>query len=131
MHSSTCTRRTACCRWARRRSSATSPAAAQRDALIDALVGTSQLAAAAVPLVTRIDAASPALHSAVAELLAGETTFEAPTLALARTAVLDTTLAAATRARLLTALAAMPGDAGRDATTEIFARLSPRPGAPA
>jgi glucose/arabinose dehydrogenase len=109
---------------------ATSPVAAQRDALIDALVGTSQLAAAAVPLVTRIDAASPALHAAVAELLAGETTFEAPTLALARTAVLDTTLAAATRARLLTALAAMPGDAGRDAAVEVFARLTPRAPAP-
>jgi putative membrane-bound dehydrogenase-like protein len=110
---------------------ATSPAAAQRDALVDALVGTSQLAASAVPLVSRLDATSPALHAAVAELLAGETSFEAPALALARTAVLDTTLAAATRARLLTAIAAMPGDAGRDATTEIFARLAPRPGSPA
>ncbi|HUQ02579.1 MAG TPA: hypothetical protein VM261_08800 [Kofleriaceae bacterium] len=109
---------------------ATSPAAAQRDALVDALVGTSQLAAESVPLVTRLDATSPALHTAVAELLAGETTFEAPTLALARTAVLDTTLAAATRAKLLTALAAMPGDAGRDAATAVFARLTPRAGAP-
>jgi putative membrane-bound dehydrogenase-like protein len=111
---------------------ATSPAAAQREALVDALVGTSQLAAAAVPLVTQIDATSPALHAAVAELLAGETTFDAPALALARTAVLDSTIAGATRARLLTALAA-GGDAGagRDATTEIFARLAPRPGATA
>jgi hypothetical protein len=108
---------------------ASSPAASQREALIDALVGTSQLSAEAAPLVARIDATSPALHAAVAELLAGEPSFEAPTLALARTAVLDTTLAAATRARLLTALAAMTGDAGRDATTEIFARLAPRPGA--
>ncbi|PYP79194.1 MAG: hypothetical protein DMD35_09200 [Gemmatimonadetes bacterium] len=106
-------------------------AAAQRDALVDALVGSSQLTAAAVPLVTRLDATSPALHAAVAELLAGETTFEAPTLALARTAVLDSTLPAATRGKLLTALAAMPGDAGRDATTEIFARLTPRAGTPA
>ncbi|MFL5619658.1 MAG: heme-binding domain-containing protein [Gemmatimonadaceae bacterium] len=110
---------------------ATSPAAAQRDALVDALVGTSQLATSTVPLVARIDATSPALHAAVAELLAGETTFEAPTLALARTAALDSTIAGATRAKLLTALAAMPGDAGRDAATEIFARLTPRPGTPA
>jgi hypothetical protein len=43
--------------------------------------------------------------------------------------VLDRTLAAATRAKLLTALAAMTGDAGRDAATEIFARLAPRPSA--
>ena len=109
---------------------ASSPAAAQRDALVDALVGTSQLSADAVPLVARVDAASPALHAAVAELLAGETTFEAPALALARTAVLDTTLATAPRAKLLTALAAMTGDAGRNAATEIFARLTPRAPAP-
>jgi putative membrane-bound dehydrogenase-like protein len=108
---------------------ATSPAATQRDALVDALVGTSQLTAAAVPLVARLDATSPALHAAVAELLAGETAFEGPALALARTAVLDTTLAGATRAKVLTALSAV-GDAGRDATTEIFARLTPRAGAP-
>ena len=107
---------------------ATSPVAAQRDALVDALVGTSQLTAAAVPLVARLDATSPALHAAVAELLAGETAFEGPALALARTAVLDTTLAGATRAKVLTALSAV-GDAGRDATTEIFARLTPRAGA--
>ncbi|HKP15472.1 MAG TPA: hypothetical protein VJT85_05390 [Gemmatimonadaceae bacterium] len=106
-----------------------SPAAAQRDALVDALVGSSQLAASAVPLVARLDATSPALHAAVAELLAGETAFEPQTLALARTAVLDTTLAAATRAKLLTAIAGISGDAGRDASTEIFARLTPRAGA--
>ena len=109
---------------------ASSPAASQRDALVDALVGSSQLTASAVPLIARLDATSPALHAAVAELLAGETTFEAPTLALARSAVLDTTLAAATRAKLLTALAAISGDAGRDAATEIFARLTPRAGVP-
>jgi hypothetical protein len=108
---------------------ASSPAASQREALIDALVGTSQLSAEAAPLVARIDATSPALHAAVAELLAGETSFDAATLALARTAVLDTTLARPTRAKLLTALAAMTGDAGRDAAVEIFARLAPRPGA--
>ena len=110
---------------------ASSPAASQRDALVDALVGSSHLAASAVPLIARLDATSPVLHAAVAELLAGETTFETPTLALARTAVLDTTLAAATRAKLLTALAAMSGDAGRDAATEIFARITPRAGTPA
>ena len=104
---------------------------AERDALVDALVGTSQLAAAAVPLVAQLDARSPAFHAAVAELLAAETAFEAPAFALARTAVLDTTLAAATRAKLLAAVAATPGDAGRDAATELFARLTPRAGTPA
>jgi putative membrane-bound dehydrogenase-like protein len=109
---------------------ATSPAAGQRDALVDALVGTSQLTSAAVPLVTRLDATSPALHAAVTELLAGETTFDAAALPLARAAVFDTTLPGATRAKLLTGLAAMPGDAGRDASVAIFARLAPRAGAP-
>jgi len=105
-------------------------AADQRTALVDALVGTSQLAAPAVPLVAQLDARGGALHAAVAELLAGEPTFEGPALALARSAVLDTTIAAAARARVLTALSAMPGDAGRDAATEVFARLTPRAGAP-
>ena len=68
---------------------ATRPHAAQRAALIDALVGTSQLAAAGGAAARALDATGPALHTAVAELLAGETTFEAPTLALARAAVLD------------------------------------------
>ena len=102
-------------------------AAAQRDALVDALIGTSQLAAAAMPLITQLDARGPAFHVAVAELLAGETTFEPSALALARAAVLDTTLVGATRAKLLTALSQMPGDAGRDAATDVFARLTPRP----
>ena len=109
---------------------ATSPAAAQRDALVDALVGTSKLDAAAVPLVAQLDAGGPALHAAVAELLAGETSFDAPALTLARSAIFDTTLAGAVRAKVLTALAAMPGDAGRDAATAVFARLTPRAPAP-
>jgi hypothetical protein len=99
--------------------------------LIDALVGTSQLTAAAVPLVAQLDARGGAMHAAVAELLAAETAFEPPAFALARTAVLDTSLPAATRARLLAAVAATPGDAGRNAATELFAQLNPRAGAAA
>jgi glucose/arabinose dehydrogenase len=105
-------------------------AAEQRDALVDALVGTSQLAGAAVPLVAQLDGRGPAFRAAVAELLAGETKLDAPVLALARTAVFDTTLAGAVRARLLGAVAGTPGDAGRDASVELFARLTPRAGTP-
>ena len=103
----------------------------QRDALLGALLGTSRIAPAAVPVIAQLDAKGGALHDAVVELLVGETTFDAATLPLARTAVFDTTIAAASRARLLTALAQMPGDAGRNEATAIFARLTPRAGAPA
>jgi hypothetical protein len=103
--------------------------ASQRQSLADALVGTSQISAAAVPMLTQLDAKGPALHAAVVELLAGETAFDAATLPMARAAVFDTTLPAATRARVLTAFSQLPGDAGRDAATAVFAQLNPKPGA--
>ena len=103
----------------------------QRQTLADALVGTSQISAAAVPLLTQLDAQGPALHAAVVELLAGETTFDAATLPMAQAAVFDASLPATTRARLLTAFSQLQGDAGRDAATAVFARLSPKPGASA
>ena len=104
--------------------------ASQRQTLVDALVGTSQVSAAAVPLLAQIDAKSPALHAAVVELLAGETAFDAATLPMARAAVFDASLPAATRAKLLTAFSQLQGDAGRDAATAVFAQLNPKPGAP-
>ncbi|MDB4881339.1 MAG: hypothetical protein JWL95_105, partial [Gemmatimonadetes bacterium] len=105
---------------------AAAPADAQRSALFDALVGTSQLTPDAVPLLAQLDARGAAYHTSVAELLAGETSFSPQTLALARTAALDAALDAAVRARLLNAISQMPGDAGRDAATDVFARLTPR-----
>jgi hypothetical protein len=110
---------------------AAGPADPQRDALLGALLGTSRIAPAAVPVIAQLDAKGGALHDAVVELLAGETTFDAATLPLARAAVFDTTVAAASRAKLLAALAQMPGDEGRNEATAIFARLTPRAGAPA
>jgi hypothetical protein len=107
-----------------------SPNDPQHAALIDALVGTSQLAPAVVPLLTQLDARGPALHTAVAELLAGETSFGPQTFALARAAALDATLDGAVRAKLLNAFSQMPGDAGRDAATAIFAQLTPRVNTP-
>jgi hypothetical protein len=110
---------------------AVGPSDPQRDALLGALLGTSRIAPAAVPVIAQLDAKGGALHDAVVELLAGETTFDAATLPLARAAVFDTTIAAASRAKLLTALAQMPGDEGRNEATAIFARLTPRAGATA
>jgi hypothetical protein len=102
----------------------------QRSALVDALVGTSQISPAAVALLTPIDARGGAFHASVAELLAGETNFGAQTLPLARTAVMDASLDGALRGKLLTALSQMPGDAGRDAGVAVFAQLNPKAGAP-
>jgi hypothetical protein len=108
---------------------AVGPSDPQRGALLGALLGTSGITPAAVPVIAQLDARGGALHDAVVELLAGETTFDAATLPLARAAVFDTTVAAASRAKLLTALAQMPGDDGRNEATAIFARLTPRAGA--
>jgi hypothetical protein len=107
-----------------------SPNDPQHAALIDALVGTSQLAPTVVPLLAQLDARGPAFHTAVAELLAGEASFGPQTLALARAAVLDATLDGTVRGKLLNAFSQMPGDAGRDAATAIFAQLTPRVSAP-
>ncbi|MBW8770345.1 MAG: hypothetical protein JF589_11350, partial [Gemmatimonadetes bacterium] len=103
--------------------------ASQRQTLVDALVGTSQISAAAVPVLAQLDAKGPALHAAIAELLAGETAFDAATLPMARAAVFDATLPVATRAKVLTAFSQLQGDAGRDAATGVFAQLNPKPGA--
>jgi hypothetical protein len=99
----------------------------QRAQIAAALVGTSQLDDAAVPLVVELDRRSPALHAAVADLLAGEPSFGAQTLPLARAAALDTTLSRDVRGRLVTAFAQLPGDAGRDAAVALFAQLTPHP----
>jgi len=104
--------------------------ASQRAALTDALVGTSQISPAAVALLTPLDARGGAFHSGVGELLAGETNFGPQTLPLVRAAVMDATLDAALRGKLLTALSQMPGDAGRDVGTAVFAQLNPKAGAP-
>ncbi|MEO8562475.1 MAG: hypothetical protein ABI601_10395 [bacterium] len=109
---------------------AVTPSDAQRAALVDALVGTSQISPAAVALLTPLDARGAAFHAAVGELLAGETNFDTRTLPLARAAVMDATLDATLRGKVLTALSQMPGDAGRDASVAVFAQLTPKAGAP-
>ncbi len=102
----------------------------QRDRVVDALVGRSQLDAQALALAAQLDARSPALHAAVVQLLAGESSFDARALPLVRTAVLDAKLAPALRAQLLTAMGQVPGPGGLDAAAEVYARLNPVPGMP-
>jgi hypothetical protein len=95
------------------------------------MVGRAQLDESTVALATRLDARSPELHGAVAQLLAGESTLGAGSLPLARSAVLDTKLEPRTRGALLTAIAGAPGPQALDVAAEVFARLNPVPGLPA
>ena len=103
---------------------ATDPLRAQ---LIASLVGRAQLDAQTVAVATQLDARSPALHAAVAQLLAGEATLGASALPLARTAALDATLDPKIRGTLLSAIGQAPGTASLDVATEVFARLNPVP----
>ena len=102
-----------------------------RAQLIEAMVGRTQLDAQTLALATQLDAKSPALHDAVAQLLAGESTLGAGALPLARSAVLDVKLAPGIRASLMSAISQAPGQAALDAAAEVFARLNPVPGMPA
>ena len=99
-----------------------------RTALLQAMVGRAQLDAGTVAIATQLDARSPELHGAVAELLAGESTLGAGTLPLVRTAVLDAKLEPRVRGSLLTAMAQAPGSDALDVAAEVFSRLNPVPG---
>lgn len=98
---------------------------AEQSTTLDALIGTSQLSADAVPLVTRLDAVSPALHSAVAELLAGEVAPTAALLPLVKRSALDRTVSDSVRGLLITALVMKPGDP--DEPAALLAQVNPVP----
>jgi hypothetical protein len=102
-----------------------------RAQLIESLVGRAQLDAQTITLATQLDARSPALHAAVAQLLAGESALGASALPLARSAVLDPKLDPKIRGALLSAISATPGESSLDVAAEVFARLNPVPGMPA
>jgi hypothetical protein len=102
----------------------------QHQEVIDALLGASHLSAAAVSLLPSLDARSPTLHAAVAQLLAGETRVGEQLLPLVRRGVLDSTLDAEIRGRLLNAVAQMPDSSGRTAAVDLFVRVAPGPGTP-
>jgi hypothetical protein len=96
-----------------------------RTPLLQAMVGHAQLDANTVAIATKLDARSPELHSAVAQLLAGESALGAGTFALARAAVLDPKLDPRIRGSLLTAIAQAPGNDALDVAAEVFSRLNP------
>jgi hypothetical protein len=74
---------------------------------------------------SQLDTRSPALHAAVAQLLAGESVLGSSALPLAKRAALDATLDAKIRASLLGAIAQAPGQPALAAATEVFAQLNP------
>jgi glucose/arabinose dehydrogenase len=94
-------------------------------ALADALIGTSELATAALPLLAQIDSTSAAFHLGVARLLAGETRLPLEAIPLARAAILDATLTAEARRDLLNAISRIPGQPGLDAIVPLFAAATP------
>ena len=99
-----------------------------RTPLLKAMVGRAQLDAGTVAIATTLDARSPALHGAVAQLLAGESTLGAGALPLARSAVLDAKLDPRIRGSLLAAIATAPGPQALDVAADVFSRLNPVPG---
>jgi len=96
-----------------------------RDQLLTAMVGRSHVDDGIVAAATQLDTKSPALHAAVAQLLAGESVLGASALPLAKRDALDATLDAKIRSSLLTAIASAPGQQALDAATEVFAQLTP------
>lgn len=102
-----------------------------RAALIASVVGHSQLDAQTLAIAARLDAKGGAMHGAVAQLLAGESTLGTGAIPLARNAVLDIQLDPAIRGSLLTAISQAPGQSALDMASEVFSRLNPVPGLPA
>ncbi|MEP7000225.1 MAG: PVC-type heme-binding CxxCH protein [bacterium] len=102
-----------------------------RTQLIEAMVGRAQLDARTLAVATQLDAKGGAMHGAVAQLLAGESTLGAGSLSLARTSALDMTLDPKIRGSLLAGMSQVPGPAALDVAADVFARLNPAPGASA
>ena len=105
---------------------ATSDAAARTE-LVNALVGHSGIPASAAALIGRLDASGPAMHAAVAQLIAGENGLAVELAPLVTRIVVDTTLSAETRGQVLAAAGRISGDKGLAAATTIFARVNPVP----
>jgi putative membrane-bound dehydrogenase-like protein len=100
-----------------------------RTPIIEAMVGRTQLDASTLAIAAQLDAKSPVLHSAVAQLLAGESTLSPSALTLARSAALDAKLDSKIRGSLLVGMAQVPGQPALEASSDVFARLIPAPSA--
>ncbi len=100
---------------------------AQRADVVSALVGSVTLSVNALPVLTRLNAAGAGPRNAVAQLLAGESSISEGAMPLARAAAADATLLEDTRAAILNKIAAIPGRAGTEAATSLFASMTPTP----
>ena len=110
---------------------ATTSRDALRTSLIDAMVGRASLDPRTLAIATQLDARSPAVHAAVAQMLAGESSLSTSAVVLARTAVLDAGMDARVRASLLGSITQVPGTQALDVSTDILSRMIPAPGAAA
>ncbi len=99
--------------------------------LVDALLGSAQLPAAATPILIDLDAGGGALRLGVAQLLAGENNVAPELLPIVRTGALNTALNADVRGQLLGLVSRMPGQAGLDVAFELFSQVNPDSGAAA
>lgn len=102
-----------------------------RAEVVESMVGRTQLDAHTLALASQLDAKGGAVHGAVAQLLAGESTLGSGAMPMARTAVLDVNIDPKIRGALLTTISQVPGQQALDAAAEVFARLNPVPGMPA
>lgn len=102
-----------------------------RTPLIEAMLGRTRLDEQTLAIATKLDTKGAAIHSAVALLLAGESTLGTGAMPLARSAVLDTQLDPTIRGALLGAMAQAPGQTALEVTADVFAQLNPAPSAPA
>ncbi|GAC1515918.1 MAG: hypothetical protein NVS1B4_08420 [Gemmatimonadaceae bacterium] len=101
---------------------------AERSHVVDALVGTSRLDPASLPLLTTLDARNDTLHRAIAQLLAEEDSLTESLLPLARRSALDARLDPKVRAQILSGVSRIPGQTGLDAAVDLFARMIPGQG---
>jgi hypothetical protein len=99
--------------------------------LIEAIVGHTELDAQTAAVATQLDAKGGALHAGVAQLLAGESRLGPGSLALARTAVLDSQLDPSIRASLLTSIGQASGEAALATAVDVFSSVNPAATAPA
>lgn len=96
-----------------------------RAELVNALVGSSTLTAAALPLLTRLSTSNAAYRTGVAQLLAGEATMVDGALPLVRAAALDPSVSEDARGKLLTMVAALPAREGLRASMELLSSVTP------
>ncbi len=108
---------------------ATMTDATQRADAVNALLGSTKVTAAMLPVITRLNATGAAQHAGVAQLIAGESSVTEATLPLAHAAAADATVPDDVRAALITKVAAVPGRPGTDAATALLTPLTPAPSA--